>query len=182
MQTASERGRELSFQLDNDALDPQTAYECLQSSNLTDQSLAFEVFTGASIRTVMKDLSHDLDIPMMLLDHLLNCISADLPDTETEDLWNTVSSRGEAFLDLRVPLADDWSKYDCLLEEERYFARIVGFLKADPDQYYSEIVTHTLEAWSPKAKPFKTIMKEWKADPVRSKYVADLEGIFACSF
>lgn len=52
MQAASDRGRELSFQLDNDALDPKTAFECLQSSNLSDQSLAFEVFTGASRRTV----------------------------------------------------------------------------------------------------------------------------------
>lgn len=182
MQAASERGRELSFQLNNDALDPKTAFECLQSSNLSDQSLAFEVFTGASRRAVMKDLPHDVDIPMMLLEHLLNCISADLPDTETEDLGTLFQAEGEAFLDLRVPLADYWSKYDCLLEEERYFSRIAGFLKADPDQYYSEIVTHTLEAWSPKAKPFKTIMKEWKADPVLSKYVADLEGIFGCIF
>jgi len=168
----TERGQILLSQRHTANVDADLVMGRLTGSNLFEQSLAFEGFTGASRDAIVAKLPTDTDIPMMLLEYLLKCVSADASAGEREQAEGWIHSRGEAFLELRVPLAAYWEKHGRLLSEERYFARIAEFFKERSYVFYSEIVTHTLEAWSPTAQPYRSIMKGWKSDPALSKYAA----------
>ncbi len=174
----TERGLKLLTQMDGDEVDGQLALACLQSSNLFEQAVSFLVFLSRFRDDIVPQTPEDIDIPILLLEYLLNCIEADITPEDEELFDGYVYDKGGAFLDLRVPLDPYWAKHDCELTEERYFERIAEFLKKHSNKYYHELPTHVLEAWSPRQKPFSTIMKGWKNDPILKRYVSDLESIF----
>ena len=178
----TERGLDLLVQIFDGKVECRTAFDCLTSSNLFERAIGFEVFTGAFLGKLMPHIPKETDVPMLLLEYLLSCISADIAPAEYEQCDGYVHSKGEAFHELRVPLADYWEKYDRLLSEERYFERLTVFFRDEADTHYGELVTHTLEAWSPRQKPFSKIMRAWKDDPKLSGYVIELEEIFQHTF
>lgn len=178
----TERGLSLVSQLESGVVDWQMALDCLQSANIFEQGVAFEVFTGSARDEVVPKVPENADIPMLLLEHLLSCIKEDITPGLEERYLGFVYDKGGAFLDLRVPLDPSWKRFNSLLTEERYFERIAEFLKENPNEYQGELVTHVLEAWPPRQKPFSGIMKSWKGDADLGRYVEDLEEILQFSF
>ena len=171
----TERGLTLVTQMDE--VDGRLALDCLQSASLFEQAVSFEIFTSRFRDDIVSQIPKDIDVPMLLLDYLLNCIDANIHPEDEELCDGYVHDKGGAFLDLRVPLDPFWKKHDRELTEERFFQKIAEFLLRNPDDYQDRLATHVLEAWPPRQKPFSKIMKSWKSDPVLRKYVEDLEEI-----
>ena len=173
----TDRAQMLMQQMEAEDVCGQLAFDCLRSSHLCEQALAYEVFTSRFRPHVMPYVPTGTDVPMLLLEYMLRCVVEDVSDEGCDGLIHT---KGEAFLELRVPLAEYWEKYGCVLDEDRYFERLAEFLKST--DYHGELATHTLEAFSPRERPFLNAMKAWKRDPVLSRYVAELEEIFGGAF
>ncbi|SHI07911.1 hypothetical protein SAMN05443551_0133 [Marivita hallyeonensis] len=168
--------------MESKVVDWRLALECLQSSNIFEQGVAFEVFTGEPRDEVVPKVPESTDVPVLLFDYLLKCIEEDVSPEQEEQYEGYVHDKGGAFLALRVPLDPAWKKFNRELTEERYFGRLADFLKKHSSQYQKEVPTHVFEAWSPRQKPFSKIMKSWKSDALLKAYVEDLEEIFQMTF
>jgi len=177
----TEKGLTLITQMDRSQVDWRLALDCLQSASLFEQGVSFELLTGRLRDEIVPNFPDDVDVPMLLLEFLLNCIETDISSECEEQCDGIVYDRGGAFLDLRIPLDPYWKKHNCELTDERFFQRIAEFLLRDPADYQDRLPTHVLEAWSPRQKPFFNMMKSWKRDPVLKVYVEDLEKIRGCS-
>lgn len=178
----TQRGQSLASKLESKVVEWRLALECLQSSNIFEEGVAFEVFTGAPRDEIVPNLPESTDVPVSLFEHLLKCIEEDISPEQEEQYQGYVRDKGGAFLDLRVPLDPVWTKFNRELIDERYFRRLADFLRKNSRHYYREVPTHVLEAWAPRRRPFSTIMKSWKNDVMLKAYVEDLEEIVQVKF
>ena len=144
--------------------------EGLASSNIRDRAEVYEVLSEHEYRKLVPGIGSNTILLFFQLEYLLECIRNNADYGENTELL----SRGEACLELSVPLDSFWTNGDPQIET-RYLRRVGRFLENSVD-YIEEIPTHFLEAIF--QEPFFQVeRKKWVASSSLKKYIDELDDI-----
>ena len=134
------------------------------------RALAYEILSSHPHQ--IEDFQPSSSHPEALLDYLLWCILENAPWNENVKYWD-IHTRGEAFMELRIPCSPDWERQGAQITPTKYWDKIADFLIAQHPVYFDEVATHFLEA-AGDVPGFRQAMRDWQKNEITRAYVEDL--------
>lgn len=162
--------KQLRRELKGGAISLQALSFCMNSEEIGENAVAFEVLTDTSAINRIAGFVAERKHPEFCLGYLLKCIEYNF-QASSESL---VYGRADALFELTVPLGQFWENRGVALSNDFFWDRVEEMLKKMAPLYIGEFVTHFLEGADPNLE-FRRRLGVWRANPVLRAYLKDLE-------